>query len=283
MARHVGKMVGRSRPSAAVTTSIANGVWRWRLRAASLALPLLAAAAVAAIASGAADASTLAAAAAAVDATAAAAAVPLDPAVRATMEGATSSPTSGASSAVIVAPVDTGDLTAAAADHAARCPAWKCLKREAYDDTIKAWRTSVRKTRKGASWARTARFANLAWSLSTPCGGGPPGGVYRCFSGAPDVTLTKIMTNVVVRPQTTPPKSKKPTGRKAYSLFCITCAEWSFRWGSQCCYNGCRSMPYLGGSAGFMMSTCCETLGTSCNRWAYRTNPSPTSFWTGFR
>jgi len=282
MARHVGEMGRRSKPSDVVTTSIPVGGWRLRLRAAGLALPLLVAAAVAAVASGAAGAATTAAAAATTDAAAAAAAVSLDPVVRAAMEGAALSSPSGASSSAVVAPIGTGDLTDTAAAHAARCPAWKCLKRGAYDNTIKAWRTSVKKTQKGATWARTARFAKLAWTISTPCGGSRPGGNYRCFSGAPGVTLSKILTNVVLRPQTTPSKAPKPTGRKAYSYYCAACAAYYFRWGSQCCFEGCRSMTYLGGSAGFMMGSCCETLGTSCNRWRYR-ETNPTFAWTGFR
>ncbi|OSX69051.1 hypothetical protein BU14_1923s0001 [Porphyra umbilicalis] len=272
----------RGQPGAVVTTSTAGGGWRWRLRAAGLALSLLVAAAVAAVASGAADAATPASAPAAAGAAAAAVRVPLESVVRATREGAALSPPSGASSSAIVAPVGTGDLTNIAADHAARCPAWKCLKRGAYENTIKSWRTSVRKTQKGATWARTARFAKLAWRFSTPCGGGRPGGAYRCFSGTPGVTLSRILTNVVLRPQTIPPKSPKPTGRKAYSYYCAACAAYYFRWGSQCCYEGCRSMSYLGGSAGFMMGSCCETLGSSCNRWRYR-DPNPTFSWTGFR
>jgi len=198
------------------------------------------------------------------------------------VEGAATSPPSGASLSAVVAPVGTGDLTDVAADHAASCPAWKCLKRTAYDNTIKSWRTSVRKTQKGATWARTARFAELAWRFSTPCGGGRPGGEYRCFTSAPGVTLSRILTNVVLRPQTTPPNAPKPTGRKAYSYYCAACAAYYFRWGSQCCYEGCRSMSYLGGSAGFMMGSCCETLGSSCNQWRYR-DPNPTFSWTGFR
>ena len=282
MAHHVGDMDRRSRPSAAVTTSTSAGGWRGRLRLAGLALPLLVAAAVAAVASGAANTATPAMAAAATDAAAAAAAVPLDPVVRAAVEGAVLSSPSGASSSTVVAPVGTGDLTDTAAAHAALCPAWKCLKRKAYDNTIKAWRTSVRKTQKGATWARTARFAKLAWSLSTPCGGGRPGGAYRCFSGAPDVTLTRILTNVVLRPQFTPSKSPKPTGYKTYLYYCATCAAYNFRYGTQCCFEGCRSMTYLGGSAGFEKGNCCRTLGTSCSRWTYR-QPDPTFAWTGFR
>lgn len=158
-----------------------------------------------------------------------------------------------------------------------------CMQLKAFKETVAEWRRTVVQDRK-MSWASTKPFEKLAWQISSSrrCGDT----TYRCFrGGSPNQVLTKALANALLRPMlpkargVPPPKTGYKTSGVVYE--CLRCEPYNFRWGLSCCYDGCRSLSNLGGSAMFIMDSCCATLGPRCRQWTYRWTYSG-YYWGGF-
>ncbi|GAB0491579.1 hypothetical protein MMPV_002833 [Pyropia vietnamensis] len=158
-----------------------------------------------------------------------------------------------------------------------------CMRLDAFKATVVEWQRKMVQKQK-VRWASTQPFEKLAWELSSARRCGKT--AYRCFRGeSPDKVLTKAFANVLLRPLL--PKAKgaplPKTGHKSSGgvYECLRCEPYNFRWGLSCCYEGCRSVGILGGSAMFIVDSCCATLGPRCREWTYREN-NPAYYWGGF-
>ncbi|KAK1859729.1 hypothetical protein I4F81_002323 [Pyropia yezoensis] len=267
--------------------------WRWRPHVAGVVA--LVGAAVAALTTGAAAAAVAAAAAPATashlatDAVRDASLLPAASAAVAVKAAAASSPTAGAVATTVAAVLRPSAgvpprLPSAATARVACHTDDRCMPLAEFKQSVVSWRAQAKKQPLMTSNEVDA-FRDHAWALSSARTCGPRARPYRCFRENANKVLTKAWSNVVLRPRLIMAGAKPPSRgykRSGRTYRCAQCAVHFFQWGSSCCYDGCRSVDILGGSAMFMYEYCCSTLGPQCQQWTLVHTHFPTTTWHGF-